>query len=65
MPDGTRHKIESFTRLLVNYNNRNETIPVLLVPTIPDWVILGMDFWEKSGVKALCYSAEMADGEPI
>ncbi|KAL1373681.1 hypothetical protein pipiens_018518 [Culex pipiens pipiens] len=31
---------------------------MLLVPSLPDCVILGMNFWEKFGVKAVCCSLE-------
>ena len=54
--DGTHHKIDHFVRLPIVYNNRNDTIPLLLVPSIPDCIILGMDFWAKFGVKPICCS---------
>lgn len=59
--DGTRHNIQSYVQLPICYNNRNETLSVLLVPTIPDCVILGMNFWEKFGVKAVCCTLEVTD----
>lgn len=57
--DGTQHKIRNYAHLPIVYNNRNLTLPVLLTPTIPDCIILGMNFWEKFGVKAVCCSLEM------
>lgn len=56
--DGTEHEIQHFSRLPIVYNNRNDTLAVLLIPSMPDCVILGMDFWEKFGVKAVCCSIE-------
>lgn len=52
--DGTRHAITNFVRLPIAYNHRNETLPLLLAPSIPDCVILGMDFWDKFGIKPIC-----------
>lgn len=56
--DGTPHTIKNYVRLPIVYNNRNDTLPMLLVPSLPDCVILGMNFWEKFGVKAVCCSLE-------
>lgn len=56
--DGTSHKIHHFVRLPIAYNHRNETLPLLLVPSIPDCVILGMDFWDRFGVKPVCCTVE-------
>lgn len=61
--DGTPHKINSFTRIPITYNNRSEQIRVLLIPTLPDCIILGMDFWEKFGVKAVCHALEMNENK--
>lgn len=56
--DGTRHPIEFYVMLPIVYNQRNETLPTLLVPSLPDCVILGMNFWNKFGVKAVCCTVE-------
>lgn len=61
--DGTKHDISQFVNLPIAYNDRNETLPVLLVPTMPSCVILGMNFWEKFGVKAVCSSLQMIQDE--
>lgn len=61
--DGTRHAISSFVRLPIAYNHRNETLPMLLAPSIPDCVILGMDFWEKFGIKPVCCMLQTTDDE--
>lgn len=58
--DGTKHKITEFVNLPVAYNGRNETIPVLLVPSLPDCVILGMNFWNAFGVQAVCNSMNLS-----
>lgn len=42
--DGTRHMISNYVYLPIVYNNHNEVIAVLLVPSISDCVILGMNF---------------------
>ena len=52
--DGTKHGIETFVNLPIAYNGRNENLPTLLVPSLPDCVILGMNFWNKFGVRATC-----------
>lgn len=52
--DGTQHTISSYVRLPIAYNNRHESLSTLLVPTIPNCVIMGMDFWNKFGVKPIC-----------
>lgn len=57
--DGTKHIITEFVNLPIAYNGRNEMLPMLLVPSMPSCVILGMDFWEKFGVKAVCSALEM------
>ncbi|KAL1377944.1 hypothetical protein pipiens_015913 [Culex pipiens pipiens] len=54
--DGTKHEIEEFANLPIAYNGRHETIPVLLIPSLPNSLILGMNFWEAFGVKAICCS---------
>lgn len=56
--DGTQHEIKNFARLSLAYNYRNEMLSFLLAPSIPDCIILGMDFWEKFGVKPICCSME-------
>jgi len=61
--DGTQHRINNFARIPVVYNNRNDTIPMLLVPTLPDCVILGMDFWDKFGIRAVCCTLEATTDE--
>lgn len=57
--DGTKHDITEFVNLPIAYNGRNETLPVLLVPSMPSCVILGMNFWHKFGVRAVCEALEM------
>lgn len=59
--DGTRHTITNFARLPIAYNHRNEMLSMLLAPSIPDCVILGMDFWEKFGVKPICCALQSID----
>ncbi|XP_055584860.1 uncharacterized protein LOC129737726 [Uranotaenia lowii] len=67
--DGTPHQINHFTRLPISYNNRSEILPVLLVPSLPDCAIMGMNFWQTFGVKAVCFSIMSSeieqDAEPM
>lgn len=63
--DGTRHNISEFANLPIAYNGRNETLPVLLVPSMPSSVILGMNFWQKFGVRAVCETVEMVAEEDV
>lgn len=42
--DGTKHDISEFVNLPIAYNGRNEALPVLLVPSMPSCIILGMNF---------------------
>lgn len=64
--DGTKHASEEFVNLPIAYNGRHETIPVLLIPSLPNSLILGMNFWEAFGVKAVCCSlrADPIETEP-
>lgn len=48
--DGTQHKIDHFVRIPIAYNNRNETFPLLLIPSIPDCIILGWIFGKNSAL---------------
>lgn len=57
--DGTEHRIQSFVRLPIAYNNKTEIIPVLLLQTLPDCIIFGMNFWNVFGVKAVCCTLEL------
>lgn len=61
--DGTEHHIDAYTRLPITYNGKCETVPILLLPTLPDCLILGMNFWDTFGVKAMCCLAEMTPDE--
>lgn len=63
--DGTEHHIQSYVRLPIIYNNKNEMITALLLPTLPDCIILGMNFWNKFGVKPVCYSLEATIDENV
>lgn len=58
--DGTKHDISEFVNLPIAYNGRNETLSVLLVPSMPSCVILGMNFWHKFGVRAVCEAMELS-----
>ncbi|XP_055604322.1 uncharacterized protein LOC129752573 [Uranotaenia lowii] len=57
--DGTEHHFQTFVRLPIAYNGKTRVIPVLLLPTLPDCVILGMNFWNEFGVKAICCSMKL------
>ncbi|XP_055590749.1 uncharacterized protein LOC129742837 [Uranotaenia lowii] len=59
--DGTEHHFQTFVRLPIAYNGKTRIIPVLLLPTLPDCVILGMNFWNEFGVKAICCSMKLQD----
>lgn len=61
--DGTEHHIEAYTIIPITYNGRCETIPALLLPTLPDCLILGMNFWNAFGVKAVCCAAKVESEE--
>ncbi|XP_062713751.1 uncharacterized protein LOC134290601 [Aedes albopictus] len=63
--DGTRHSIANFVFSPIVFNNRNEVLPVLLVSSIPDCIILGMNFWDKFGVKAVCCTFEAKQEDQI
>ncbi|XP_029732414.2 uncharacterized protein LOC109415089 [Aedes albopictus] len=52
--DGTAHNIRSFVYLPISFNNRVQTIAVLLAPSLPECVVLGMNFWNTFGVKPVC-----------
>lgn len=62
--DGTEHRIHAFAKLPIVYNNKHELVPVLLLPTLPDCVIFGMNFWNAFGVKPVCCFLEM-DEQPV
>lgn len=56
--DGTEHTINAYTHLPISYNDKNEILPVLLLPTLPDYVIFGIDFWNAFAIKPVCFSLE-------
>lgn len=63
--DGTAHNIRNFVYLPIAFNNQIQTIAVLLAPSLPECVVLGMNFWNTFGVKPVCFALKEADVEII
>ncbi|XP_055585046.1 uncharacterized protein LOC129737905 [Uranotaenia lowii] len=51
--DNSPHQVSYFTYLPIAYNNKTHTLPVLFIESMPKSLILGMDFWDVFGVKAM------------
>lgn len=52
--DGTEHRVQAYSQVPIAYNNKNEILPVLLLPTLPDCVIFGINFWNTFKIKPVC-----------
>lgn len=60
-----QHKINNCVYLSIVYYNRNEVLTEMLAPSIPDCIILGMNFWEKFGVKVVYCTIEAKQDEEV
>lgn len=49
--DNSPHPVSFFSHVPIAYNNKNVTLPMLFIESMPAIVILGMDFWATFGIK--------------
>lgn len=49
--DNSKHPVSYYALVPMEYNNKKLTLPVLCVESLPDLLILGMNFWNLFGVK--------------
>jgi len=52
--DGTKHFAEGYIDLPVLYKNQLKILPTLIVPSIRQELILGIDFWKIFGIVPAC-----------
>lgn len=60
--DGTSHQADIYVNLPITFNNKTHTVPTLVVPSLSNQLILGMDFWEIFNIQPVC---GQIDSEPI
>lgn len=61
--DGTIHSSAGAINVPVTFNNKTREIQMLLVPTLSNKLILGMDFWDLFNIKPVI--CEQVDSFPI
>lgn len=49
--DGNKHIVKGFIDIPYSYNQKTLVIPTLVVPSITQTLILGVDFWKKFGIQ--------------
>jgi hypothetical protein len=49
--DGAGHSVLGFVNLPFSYNNITKVVPTLVIPSIKQRLILGMDFWRAFNIK--------------
>lgn len=51
--DDTKHSVDYFVCLPIEFEEKIEVVPALLIPTLGKELILGMDFWNCFGIQPL------------
>lgn len=59
--DGTVHPVNDIYMVPITYLNRTRMVEVLYVSTVPDRLILGMDFWEVFKIKPIVIGSVECD----
>lgn len=49
--DNTKHVVSFYALIPIEYNQKKATLPVICIESMPDVLILGMNFWNLFGVK--------------
>lgn len=64
--DGTQHQVTAMVNLEISYNKQKKILNVLLVPSLPNKLILGMDFWAKFDIRPIvCNISEITKNVPV
>lgn len=63
--DQTKHKIESNIELPILFKGREKVITAAFVPSLDEYIILGMDFWDAFEVKPSVYTISESIEQPI
>lgn len=64
--DGTQHTVNKVYHLPVSHDGVTNIINALYVPSMPNTLILGIDFWNIFGIKpVICSSLEISKTPPV
>lgn len=59
--DGTVHPVDDMYEVPMTYGNQTRMVEVLYVPSVPDRLILGMDFWDIFQIKPIVVGSVECD----